>query len=97
MAYFGLDAAAPSFPGGLVVEGGDPRAATRLKEVVQGLKEAVTLAKQEAGIKAGKARPPQDPAQEVGFARVFGTEAVCVWTCGEGQEGRGGDGRQDDS
>lgn len=39
MAYFGLDPTAPSFPGGLVVGGaddaGDPRAPTRLKEIVQ--------------------------------------------------------------
>ena len=37
MAYFGLDPAAPSFPGGLVVgdNKADPRAPTRLKEVVQ--------------------------------------------------------------
>lgn len=39
MAYFGLDPTAPSFPGGLVVGGpgdeADPRAKTRLKEIVQ--------------------------------------------------------------
>lgn len=64
---------------------GGPNRKSNATKKRQGLLKPATLKKQEAGIKAGKARPPEDPAQEVrclfclgGGICVCSMECVCA-------------------